>query len=30
MINEWILPELGDALLDLSATVGKSLKSIVK
>ncbi|MBC8498053.1 hypothetical protein H8D40_03630, partial [Candidatus Bathyarchaeota archaeon] len=30
MINEWILPELGDSLLDLSATVGKSLKSRVK
>jgi len=30
MINEWILPELGDSLLDLSATVGKSLKSLVK
>ena len=30
MINEWILPELGDSLLDLSATVSRSLKSMVK
>ena len=30
MINEWILPELGDALLDLSSTVSRSLKSMVK
>ena len=30
MINQWFLPELGDALLDLSAAAGKSLKSVVK
>lgn len=30
MINEWILPELGDTLLGLSATAGRSLKSILK
>jgi exosortase/archaeosortase family protein len=30
MINEWILPELGDTLLNLSSALGKLLKSIVK
>lgn len=30
MINQWFLPELGDALLDLSSTVGRSIRSIVK
>jgi exosortase/archaeosortase family protein len=30
MINQWILPELGDVLLDLSTTAGETLKSLVK
>ena len=30
MINQWFLPELGDALLDLSETAGRTLKSFMK
>jgi exosortase/archaeosortase family protein len=30
MINQWFLPELGDALLDLSETTGRTLKSFIK